>query len=244
MHVDWWTLALQAVNFLVLAWLLQHFLYQPVMRVVAARRAESDRLLADAEAGRRRAEELEADAARQRGQMAQERDALLGEARSAAAKEAQALVEQARGQAGQVMAEARLRVKHDAEEAARALRRQAARLAGAMASRLAQSAPPPALAFLPRLAEALDSLPEATRAGLREGPLVVASATPLVDGEKAAVRREIAARLGEGAAPAFVTDAALIAGLEVRSPHVVLRGNWATDLDALANEAAGDDGAV
>ena len=60
MPFDWWTFALQAINFLILAWLLQHFLYQPVMRVVAARRAESDKLMADAEAGRQRAQELEA----------------------------------------------------------------------------------------------------------------------------------------------------------------------------------------
>ena len=32
MHIDWWTIALQTVNFVILVWLLQRFLYRPVLR--------------------------------------------------------------------------------------------------------------------------------------------------------------------------------------------------------------------
>ena len=40
MRFDWWTLALQTVNFAVLVWLLHRFLYKPVLRAIDARRAE------------------------------------------------------------------------------------------------------------------------------------------------------------------------------------------------------------
>ena len=40
MHFDWWTLALQTINFAILAWLLHRFLYKRVLRVIDARRAE------------------------------------------------------------------------------------------------------------------------------------------------------------------------------------------------------------
>lgn len=45
--MDWWTLAFQAVNFLVLVWLLQHFLYQPVMEIMERRKSEVDQAYAD-----------------------------------------------------------------------------------------------------------------------------------------------------------------------------------------------------
>ena len=35
MHIDLWALALQATNFVILAWLLHRFLYKPVTTVVA-----------------------------------------------------------------------------------------------------------------------------------------------------------------------------------------------------------------
>src|SRR3546814_21092072 len=40
MHFDWWTLALQTVNFAIPVWLLQRFLYKPVLRLIDSPRAE------------------------------------------------------------------------------------------------------------------------------------------------------------------------------------------------------------
>ena len=34
MRIDWWTLALQAVNVLILVWLLGRFLFRPVMDAI------------------------------------------------------------------------------------------------------------------------------------------------------------------------------------------------------------------
>ena len=38
MRFDWTTLLLQTVNLLVLVWLLQRFLFRPVMAIIAERR--------------------------------------------------------------------------------------------------------------------------------------------------------------------------------------------------------------
>src|SRR5271157_3874975 len=56
MHIDWWTLALQAVNALVLIWLLAHFLFRPVVDAIAARQKAAGQLLADAKAAKAAAE--------------------------------------------------------------------------------------------------------------------------------------------------------------------------------------------
>ena len=55
MHIDWWTLALQTVNVLVLIWLLARFFFRPVVDIVAKRQEEANKLLADAAAARQEA---------------------------------------------------------------------------------------------------------------------------------------------------------------------------------------------
>ena len=37
MLIDWFTIAAQVVNFLILVWLLKHFLYRPILRAIATR---------------------------------------------------------------------------------------------------------------------------------------------------------------------------------------------------------------
>ena len=40
MHLDWWTIAQQTINFAILVWLLNRFLYKPVLRVIDTRKAQ------------------------------------------------------------------------------------------------------------------------------------------------------------------------------------------------------------
>lgn len=69
MQIDWLTTAAQIVNFLILLWLLQRFLYKPLMRAIDAREAEIQRRLEDAA---NKAEAAEAE----RGALKAERDTL------------------------------------------------------------------------------------------------------------------------------------------------------------------------
>ncbi len=39
MRIDWWTLALQTVNVLILIWILSRFLFHPVVAIIDERRA-------------------------------------------------------------------------------------------------------------------------------------------------------------------------------------------------------------
>lgn len=57
MLIDWFTVVAQAINFLVLIWLLKHFLYAPILRAmdrreksIAERLKKADRRVAEAEA--------------------------------------------------------------------------------------------------------------------------------------------------------------------------------------------------
>ncbi len=50
MLIDWFTVAAQVINFLVLVWLLKRFLYQPIIDAIDAREKRIAAELADADA--------------------------------------------------------------------------------------------------------------------------------------------------------------------------------------------------
>ena len=82
MRVDWWTLALQTANVLVLIWLLARFLFRPVAEIVARRQDEANRLLADAAAVQRQADEGRTDLERARANIETERDKAIVDLRA------------------------------------------------------------------------------------------------------------------------------------------------------------------
>ncbi len=55
MLIDWFTVGAQALNFVVLVWLMKHFLYQPVLDAIAAREKRIAEQMADAAAKQRQA---------------------------------------------------------------------------------------------------------------------------------------------------------------------------------------------
>lgn len=58
MTLNWSTLVLEIINFLVLIWLLQRFLYRPVQQLLERRQAEIQRTLIEAEQRQQQAEKL------------------------------------------------------------------------------------------------------------------------------------------------------------------------------------------
>ncbi|GAB4144424.1 MAG: ATP synthase subunit B [Sphingomonadales bacterium] len=101
MQIDWVTVAAQALNFLVLVWLLKHFLYGPITRAMQRREQRIQKRFDDAEAKREEAQR-EADSYReQQRKLQDEREALLKEARQQARETAQELEQQARDEVAQ-----------------------------------------------------------------------------------------------------------------------------------------------
>lgn len=96
MQIDWITVVAQIVNFLILAWLLQRFLYGPITRAMDRREQRVAQRLRDADDKREEAEN-EAHAYREKqAEFEQCRENLLIEARGAAQQEREALQKAAR----------------------------------------------------------------------------------------------------------------------------------------------------
>ena len=59
MELSWTTFVLEIINFLVLVWILKHFLYKPVLDMIDRRRAGIEKTLADAKTLHEEAEQLQ-----------------------------------------------------------------------------------------------------------------------------------------------------------------------------------------
>lgn len=225
MRIDWWTLALQTVNFLVLVWLLQHFLYKPVSEVIARRRAATDAVLAEAEAAKVAAERLRQELARERAGIAAEREAALADAHTAAEADRAALLQRAGAEVDLTLDAARAEAARLRAEAERAVEQEAGALAVAIVRRLQAEQRP-----------TLDALCDALRAAPPpDGALVCAVAAPLSAEEETRWRTCLAGALGRTDI-SFAVDPGLIEGAELRFPHAVLRRNRADDLARVAEE--------
>ena len=87
MRFDWWTLALQFVNVVVLIWLLSRFLFRPVADIIAARQAAITRSLDDVATKQAQVDAERAAIEQTRAGFHDERGKLLAEAGAAAARE-------------------------------------------------------------------------------------------------------------------------------------------------------------
>lgn len=81
MLFDWFTIAAQIVNFVILVWLLKRFLYGPILRAVESREAAVAARVRDAEAARLAAEEKAAEMDRERRAFEDERQEMMRQAR-------------------------------------------------------------------------------------------------------------------------------------------------------------------
>lgn len=243
MHINWWTLALQAINVLVLIWLLSRFLYRPVVAAIAARQAAADKLLADAAAAKAQAE-TEAAALKARNEaQATDSEQLHAEVRAAADADRARLLEAARVDAGKVGEEAQAGIAAERDAMRKALETQAAILAGDMAAKLVQHLPPATVqqAMFEALTGQLATMADTERAKtLGGGRLTIVSPAPLEEADRARYRDALANLLPAPLDLAFEADPALIGGCELHGAHVHIRNSWRADLDDMLGHLAKD----
>ncbi|HRV80735.1 MAG TPA: F0F1 ATP synthase subunit B, partial [Planctomycetota bacterium] len=118
MLIDWFTVGAQAVNFLILVWLLRRFLYQPILRAIDAREERVAAELADATAKQADAEKARAEFEAKNEALDQAKAGVLAQATSEAQAERERLLEEARQTANAVGA----RRQKALEEEAKSLR--------------------------------------------------------------------------------------------------------------------------
>jgi len=244
MRLDWTTLALQLVNFAILVWLLQRFLYRPVLRVIDERRAALAREHAAAahetEAARSELARLQA----QRAGEAAERTAALARVEEEGRQLLAARRAQAERDAAALMEDTRKTLAQEREQTEEALRGAALQLAADMARRVLAEIPEPlrVQAWLERIDRHLRLLAAGERAELASElagayPLRVVCAWSLAAASQEEWRQRLRATLSATAEVVFDTDARLIAGAELHFPHARLSFTVQSAIAALQQEA-------
>jgi len=245
MRIDWWTLAFQTVNVLVLVWLLSRFLFKPVSKIVTERQRAAAALMQDASTARDAAERDRKQAAEQTAALDALRLQRLSEITTEAEQLRTSLAATARTEADTIRASAADEMELMRKKAAHENAARATEFAVEIASRLLSRLPPRALVegFIGPLADAVGELPTEIRQqlGRQTDPLRLLAPRPLSDDELAQCRAALAGALGHDTQLQTEVNPILIAGLELVAPHVIVRNSFRHDLETLKAELLSHD---
>jgi len=124
MLIDWFTVGAQALNFLILVWLMKRFLYKPILNAIDAREKRVAAELADADAKKAEAQKERDEFQRKNDAFDQQRAALLSTATDAANAERQRLLDKARQAADALRAKRSVALLDEAQNLDQALSRR------------------------------------------------------------------------------------------------------------------------
>jgi F-type H+-transporting ATPase subunit b len=246
MQLDWSTVVLEIVNFLVLVWLLQHFLYKPILKVVTARQAAIDAAAQRTRDIESKAHELQAQYEARLQNWEQER----AQARGKLTEELRAEREHALAALNERLEQERRKAavldeRRRTEESARS-EHKAIDLALTFARRLlAGLAGPEVESKLLSLAiDALLRLPEQRRSELRAAlatsaePPIVSTAYPVPGPQRDTLIQALRSVLDGSRELRFREDPALLAGVRISVGPWVLQANLGEELSLFSTAAS------
>ena len=223
MLIDWFTVGAQVVNFLILVWLLKHFLYRPILDAIDAREKRIAKELADADAKRAEAKQ-ERDTFQSKNEaFEQQRAALLKRAAEEVKAERQRLLDDARQAAESLSAKRQETLRNDAHHLNRAISRRAQQEVFAIARKALTDLAGTSLeerigeVFIRRLREMDDQ----TKAGLAvalkaaSDPALVRSAFDLPLAQRTAIQQTLNETFSAEIHVRFETAPDLISGIEL-----------------------------
>jgi F-type H+-transporting ATPase subunit b len=121
--IDWFTVGAQALNFVILVWLMKRFLYKPILAAIDAREKRIAAELADADAKKAEAQKERAEFQHKNEEFDQQRATLLSQATDEAKAEGQRLQGEAREAAEALSAKRQETLRHEAHDLSLALGR-------------------------------------------------------------------------------------------------------------------------
>jgi len=242
MTIDWWTLGIQAVNVIILVWLLARFFWRPVAAMIEQRRATAQQIMIEAETKRSQATDALAEIERTRAGFEKEREAIIAAAHEAAERERITLLAAAAKEAATLQVQARTVIDKEQSAAEQVWTERANRLAVEIAGHLVARLNGAAVstAFLDWLLQEIQNLPDPVRNAVAANgvTLEAISAAPIEPADQERYRTLIGSAFGVRTQINFKVDPALIAGLELHGPHLVINNSWRADLTKILADLA------
>jgi F-type H+-transporting ATPase subunit b len=223
MLIDWFTVGAQVVNFVILVWLLQHFLYKPILVAIDAREKGIAAELAAADAKKAEAQKEHEEFQHKNEEFDGQRAALLGKATDNAKAEGQRLLNEARKAADALSASRRESLMSDARNLDQAIRRRTQQEVFAIARKALTDLSGASLeeslgaVFIRRLREMDGKSKEALGAALKSSaePALVRSAFELPAGQRAAIQTALNETFSAEIRVRFETAPELVGGIEL-----------------------------
>ena len=223
MLIDWFTVGAQALNFIILVWLLKRFLYKPILNAVDAREKRIAAELADADAKKTDAQKERDEFQHKNEEFDQQRAALLSKATDEAKAERQRLLDDARKAADALSAKRQEALRSDANTLNQAIRRRTQEEVFAIARKALTDLATASLeermseAFTRRLRAIDGKAKEGIAAALKTGsePAVVRSAFDLPEAQRAAIQKALNETFSAEVPVRFETAPDVISGIEL-----------------------------
>ena len=243
MLIDWFTVGAQALNFLILVWLLRRFLYKPILNAIDAREKRIAAELADAAAKKAEAKKERDDFQHKNEEFDQQRAALLSKATDEAKAERERLLDEAGKAADALSAKRGKMLRSDAQHLSQAISRRTQEEVFAITRKTLTDLATASLeertadVFLRRLraldAKAKASLAEAFKTA--SDPAIVRSAFDLPAEQKAAIRKALNETFSSEIKLRFETAPDLVSGIELTANGQKLAWSIADYLTGLEN---------
>jgi len=242
-QLDWSTIILEIINFLVLVWILKRFLYKPVLDIIAKRRAGIEATVSKAEAAKQEADALkhqyEGRVADWEQERAKAREALRGELDV----ERQHRLEVLQTEVASEREKARVCDERRLAEAQRRIEQLAVAQGARFAARLLEPLAGPDLdtRLVKLLLETLQKLPAEQLAAMRQQATTttttdadVVSARLLDDRGRDAMASALGQLFGRPVNCRYRVEPALVAGVRITIGPWVLRANLQDELQGFA----------
>jgi len=221
--IDWFTVGAQALNFIILVWLLKHFLYKPILNAVDAREKRIAAELADASAKKAEAQKESDEFQRKNEAFDQQRAALLSKAADNAKAEGQRLLNDARKAAEVLSTKRQEALRSDARNLNQAIRRRTEQEVFAIARKALTDLATASLeermgeVFMRRLHTMDDKVKASLAKALKttSEPAVICSAFDLPTAQRAAIQTALNETFSAEVNVRFETAPDLISGIEL-----------------------------
>ena len=246
MLIDWFTVGAQALNFILLVWLLKRFLYRPILEAVDLREKRIAAELADAETKKVEAQKEHAEFQLKSEQFDHQRAALLAQATQEVNVERQRLLAEASSAADALAAKRRKALRSDADNLNQAIRLRTQQEVFAIARKsladLAASSLEERMAdvFIRRLrmlnGSAKDTLSEALKTGSE--PALVRSAFELPGAQRSALQSALKEIFSLNVNVLFEVAPELICGIDLSANGQKITWNIADYLVSLEKSLA------
>jgi F-type H+-transporting ATPase subunit b len=225
MLTDWFTIVAQALNFLILVWLMKRFLYKPILHAIDEREKRIAIELANADAKRAEAQKEHDEFQHKNAEFDQQRAALLSKATDQAQAERQRLIDEARKAADALSAKRQETLRNEERNLYQAISRRTQQEVFAIARKALTDLATVSLeerlgeVFTRRLREldgkAKEALDEALKTA--SGPAVVRSAFDVPADQRAAIQNALNETFSAEIRVRFETAPDPIAGIELTS---------------------------